>query len=81
VWNFPSKQQQQQNTNTIISRQDYHLTQPFLSEEKQTKKGKLRTNLTLYEACTNHESSLGGQKLKGRKNSTLKPGKWRPQTE
>jgi len=24
---------------------------------------------------------LGGQKLKGRKNSTLKPGKRRPQTQ
>ena len=33
-----SKQQTKQTTNPIISRQDHHLTQPCLSEEKQTNK-------------------------------------------
>ena len=40
---------------------------------KQTNKN--NTNLTLYEAYTNTGPALGGQKPKGRKNSTLKPGK------
>ena len=71
---------QNKNTNPIISRQDYHLTQPCPSEEKQTNKQKLSTHFTLYKAYTNHWT-LGGQKPKGRKNSTLKPGKRRPQTQ
>ena len=37
---------QNKNMDPIISRQDYHLTQPYTSEEKQTNK-KLSTNLTL----------------------------------
>ena len=38
VQDASSKQQtNKQNTNPIISRQDYHLTQPCPSEEKQTK--------------------------------------------
>ena len=41
---------QNKNTNPIISRQDYHLTQPCpLEENKQTKKQKLSTNLFLYK--------------------------------
>ena len=46
------------NTNPIISRQDYHLTQPYPSEEKQRNKRKLSTSLTLYEAYTNHWTDL-----------------------
>ena len=39
---------QNENANPIISRQDYHLTQPCSLEEKQTnKQTKTRTNLTL----------------------------------
>ena len=38
---------QNKNINPIISRQNYHLTQPCPSEEKQTNKEKLSTNLTL----------------------------------
>ena len=56
---------QNKNTNPIISRQDYHLTQPCPSEEKQASKQtnkqtkkKLSTNLTLYEAYTNHQTNL-----------------------
>ena len=72
---------QNKNTNSIISRQDYHHTQPCPSEEKQTNKQKLSTNLTLYEAYTNNWTNLGGRKPKGRKNSALKPGKSRLQTQ
>ena len=49
---------QNKNTNPIISRQDYHLTQPCSSEEKQTNIQKLSTNLTLWEAHTNHWTNL-----------------------
>ena len=70
---------QNKNTNPIINRQDYHLTQLCSPEEKQKKK--LSINLTLYEAYTNRCTNLRGQKPKGRKNSTLKPGKRRPQTQ
>jgi len=38
---------------------------------KQTNK-KLSTNLTLYEACRNHCSNLGGNKPKERKKINLK---------
>ena len=47
----------------------------------ETNKQKLSTNLTLYEAHTNHWTKLRGRKPKGRKHSTLKPGKRRPQTQ
>ena len=72
---------QNKNTNRIISRQDYQLTQPCPSEEKQTNKQNLSTNLTLYKAYTTTGPIWGGQKPKGRKNSTLKPGKMRPLTQ
>ena len=80
---------QSKNTNPIISRRAYHLTQPCLSEEKQTNKQKLSTNLTLYEAHTNHWTNLRRAETK-RKNSiffkerfqlSLKPGKRRSQTQ
>ena len=44
-------------------------------KNKETNKQKLSTNLTLYEAYTTTGQTLGGQKPKGRKKSTLKPGK------
>ena len=44
-----------------------------------------QTNLAQISPCTKLTQttgpSLGGQKPKGRKNSNLKPGKRRPQTE
>ena len=42
---------------------------------------KFSANPNLYKAYTNHWTNLRGQKPKGRKNSTLKPGKRRPQTQ
>ena len=69
---------QNKNTNPIISRQDYHLTQPCPSEEKQTNKNSAQ--ISPYMKLTQTTGpTLGGQKPKGRKNSTLKPGKRRPQ--
>ena len=69
------------NTNQVISRNDYHLTQPCPSEEKETNKQKLSTNLALYKAYRNQWSALRGQKPKVRKNSTFKHEKRRPQTQ
>ena len=66
---------QNKNTYSVISRQDYHLTQPCPPEEKQTNKQKLSTNLTLYEACTNHWSNLRRAEIKRKKEFNLLQGK------
>ena len=79
VQDASSKQQTKQNTNPVISRQDYHLTQPCPSEEKQTNKNSAQ--ISPYKLTETTGSTFGGQKPKGRKNSTLKPGKGRPQTQ
>ena len=80
---------QNKNTNPIISRQDYHLTQPCPSEEKQTNKSSAQ--IPQYtEAHINPWTNLRGAKTKRKKefnllqgkNSTfLKPGKRRPQKQ
>ena len=78
---------QSKNTNLITRRQDYHLTQPCPSEEKQTniqkkEKQKTSTQVLPYMKFTQTTgANLGEQKPKGRKNSTLKPGEKRPQTQ
>ena len=69
---------QNKNTNPIISRQDYHLTQPCPSEEKQTSKqtNKNSAQISPYVKLTQTTGpTLGGQKPKRRKNSTLKFGR------
>ena len=66
---------QNKNANQIISRQDYHLTQPYPSEEKQTNKQKLSTNLTLYEAHKNHWTNLRRAETKRKKEFNLLQGK------
>ena len=71
---------QNKNTNRNISRQDYHLTQPCPSEEKQANKNSAQIS-PFMKLTQTIRPTLGGQKLKGRKNSTLKPGKRRPQTQ
>ena len=71
-----------QNTNPVIIRQDYHLTQPS-SEEKQTNK-QTKTQHKSHPIQSLQQTTgptLEGQKPKGRKNSTLKPEKRRPQTQ
>ena len=61
----------------MISRQDYHLTQPCPSEEKQT--NKLSTNLILYEAYTNHWTNLRRAEAKRKKEFNLEAWERRPQ--
>ena len=78
---------QNKNTNLIISRQDYHLTHQ--RKNKQTNKNSAQ--ISPYMKLTQTTGpTLGGQKPKGRKNSTLfkqriqlflKPGKRKPQTQ
>ena len=52
-----------QNTNPIISRQDYHLTQCFPSEEKQTNKNS--TQISPYKKLTQTTGpTLGGRNQK-----------------
>ena len=68
---------QNKNTNPVISRQDYHLTQPCLSEEKQTNK-KPSTNLTLYEGYTNHWTNLRRAETKRKKEFNLEA--WEKET-
>jgi len=71
---------QNKNTNPITRRQDYHLTQLCPSEEKQTNKQKQQqqpknknsTNITLYEAHTNHWTKFRRAEIKRKKE--FKPG-------
>ena len=65
---------QNKNANPIISRQDYHLTQPCPSEEKQTNKNsaQISHNMKLTQTIG---PTLEWQKPKGRNNSTLNLGK------
>ena len=53
-----------------ISRQDYHLTQPYESEEKQTNKNSAQ--ISPYMKLTQTTGpTLGGQKSKGKKEFSL----------
>ena len=65
---------QNKNTNPIISRKDYHLTQLYPSEEKQTNKQNLSTTVTLQEAHTNHWTSLRRAETKRKKEFNLLQG-------
>ena len=68
-----SKHKQNKNTNPVISRQDLPPHSALLIRGKTNKK--LSTNLTYTKLTQTIGPNLGGQKQKGRKNSTLKPGK------
>ena len=61
---------QNKNINPVTSRQDYHLTQPCPSEEKQIYKT-LSTNLTLYKVYTNHWTNLRRAETKRKKQFNL----------
>ena len=69
---------QNKNTNPIISKQEYHLIQPCPSEEKQTNKQKLGTNLTLNETHTNHWTTLRRAETKRKKEFNLEA--WEKET-
>ena len=74
-----SKQQTEQKYKPNHQQTRLALTQPCSSEEKQTKSSAQISPYTKLTQITG--PILGGQKPKGRKNSTLKPGKRRPQTQ
>ena len=74
--NTSSKQQTKQKYKPNHQHTGLQLTQPCPSGETNKQ---VSTNLTLYEAYTNHWTNLRRAETK-RKNSTLKRGKWRPQT-
>ena len=65
---------QNKNTNLVTSRQEYHLTQPSPSEEKQTITTN-STNLTLYKAHTNPWTNLRRAETKRKKEFNLIQGK------
>ena len=73
-----NNKQTKNNTNPIISRQDYHLTQPWPSEKNQTNKQKLSTNLNLHEAYTNHWTNLRRAENKRKKEFNLEA--WEKET-
>ena len=65
---------QNKNTNPIINRQDYHLTQPCPSEEKQTNKNS--TQISPYtEAYTNQWTNLRRAETKRKTEFNLLQGK------
>ena len=83
-WTLHPKNKQNKNKNPINSRQYYHLTQPFPSKENNnsTPPTRMQAQVTSYTKLTQTTGQiLGGQKPNRRKNSTLKPGKRRPQTQ
>ena len=69
---------QNKNTNPIISKQDYHLTQPCPSEEKHTNKQTLSTNLTLFKAYTNQWINRRRAETKRKKEFNLET--WEKET-
>ena len=81
LWRMPHLNNNNKNKNTdpIISRQNYRLTQPCPSEEKQTKTQ--HKSHPIHKLTQTTGPTLGGQKPKGRRYSTLKPGKRRSQTQ
>ena len=78
VQDASSKQQTKQKYKPVISRQDYHCTQPYPSEEKQTNKQKLITYLILYEAHTSHWNNLRRAETKRKKEFNLED--WKTET-
>ena len=69
---------QSKNTNQIISRQYYHLTQPCPSENKQTNKQKLNTNLALYKPYIDHWTNLRREETIRKKEFNLEA--WEKET-
>jgi len=76
---------QNKNTNPVNSRQEYHLTQPCPSEEKQTNRQnktttttKLSTNFTLYKVYTNHWTNIRRAETKRKKEFNLEA--WEKET-
>ena len=86
TWHYPTtsstlcrtchlNNKQNKNSNPVMSRQDYNLTHPCSSGEKQTNKQKFSTNLTLYYTYTHHWTSLRRAETKRKKEFNLLQGK------
>ena len=78
VQDASSKQQTKQKYKPIHQQTGLHLTQPCPSEEKQTNKQKLSTNLTLYEAYTDHWTNHRRTEIKRKKEFNI--GAWEKET-
>ena len=65
-----SKQQTNKNTSSVIRRQDYHLTQPCPSEEKQTNENSAQTSP--YKKIT----QTTGPNIEGRKRREVRIQPW-----
>ena len=63
---------QNKNTNPVISRQDYHLTQPFQGKNKQTK---IQHKSHLQEAHINYWTNPRRTETKRKKQFNLLQGK------
>ena len=74
-----SKQQTKQKYKPNHQQTEVPPYSPMPIRGKTNKHQKLSTNLTLYEAHTNHWTNLGGQKPKGGKNSTFSEA-WEKET-
>ena len=80
LWRTPHPNNKKDKNTTKSSTDRITTSQPCTSEEK--KKKKISAQISPYKKLTQTTGpTLGGQKPKGRKNSTLKPGKRRPQTQ
>ena len=73
-----SKQQTKQKYKPSHQQTGLHLTQPCPSEEQQTNKQKLSTNLTQCEAYTNHWTNLRRAETKRKKEFNLEA--WEKET-
>ena len=67
------KNKQNKNTNPIISRQDYHLIQPFPSEEKQINKNSPYAKLTQTTGPTNQWLVRKPKEGRNQKEETIQP--------
>ena len=67
---------QNKNTNTVFSRQEYHLTQPCPSEEKQTNKNS--SQISPYTKLANHWTKLRRAEIKRKKELNLEA--WEKET-
>ena len=73
-----SKRQTERKHRPSVSRQRHHPTPPYPSEEEHTDSAQVSP----YEGLTHATAPTSSrEKPKGRKNSTVKPGKRRPQTQ
>ena len=76
-----SKQQTKNQTQSSADRSTTSVSLAHQRKNKQTNKQNSAQILPYKKLTQTTGPTLGGQKPKGRKNSNLKPGKRRPQTQ